>query len=117
MLAAAGMEYGVKDDVFYVSNIKEGSLESTLDDCDWAGDSKGKLTYFVSDFQAVADFVRLGMNPSQAASLNMVANTLKVFTGYSEDVTHFHAALTMVDTKTNSLKQFVDIAKKMNAAN
>lgn len=116
MLAAAGMEYGVKDDVFYVSNIKEGSLESTLDDCDWAGDSKGKLTYFVSDFQAVADFVRLGMNPSQAASLNMVANTLKVFTGYSEDVTHFHAVLTMVDTKTNSLKQFVDIAKKMNAA-
>ena len=113
-LKLAQIKYGVEDDSFFISNMKEPKSGESFDDVESGKASKGKLAYLTIDFKALSDVVKLLGGRSQARQIDMVAGYLKSITMYNDDTSHSHIIFSATDSETNVLKQIVDNCKKMS---
>lgn len=113
-LNLAQVKYGIDDDIFYISNMSVPESGKSLAEAEWSSESKGKYSYFTMDFAALADIMSMVSGSRDAHQVKLMAEYLKSFTMYADEINRSHIIFYATDTKTNVLKQIVDFGRKMS---
>ena len=104
------IRFGIEDNVFYLTNGREEEPEKTLADAAWAEEAEGKLVFGAMNIRSYAALMS-GLSPNSA----VVATAVVMM--YGDDYDHSRLVLAMKDKDANVLKQWIDLAKKMNGLN
>lgn len=99
------IDYGIKDGVFYLSNLPE-KLDSNLEDSSWSRELKGKNGYLVINFKQINETIKsLGLIDKHAEKSDRIVQYLDEFRFYHVGFSEAHFILTTSDKKSNVLKQ------------
>lgn len=110
------IRFGIEDNVFYLTNGREEEPEKTLADAAWAEEAEGKLVFGAMNIRSYAALMS-GLSPNSAAVATAVADAFDYVMMYGDDYDRSRLVLAMKDKDTNVLKQWIDLAKKMNGLN
>ena len=129
LLDAQDIRFGIEDNVFFITNSRTADAEETLKNAAWADEAEGKLAFAAIDFKALASLLAgfSSLNP-ESLSPSMTGSILSAAVGpvmdafdylmmYSDGYDRSRLVLVMKDKDTNVLKQWIDLAKKMNGLN
>lgn len=109
-LDIANIRYGIDDGVFYMTNMDTSKSDESLADSKFGIDSKGKIMYFTVDFKALSDM--LGLVDKDVVIVKIISEYLKSVTVYKDDILSSRFIYTSTDSKTNVLKQIIDLVRK-----
>lgn len=110
------IRFGIEDKVFYLTNSQGEEFEQTLADAAWAEEAEGKLVFGAMNIRSYAALMS-GLSPNSAAVATAVADAFDYVMMYGDDYDRSRLVLAMKDKDTNVLKQWIDLAKKMNGLN
>lgn len=110
------IRFGIEDNVFYLTNGREEEPEKTLADAAWADEADGRLAFGVMNIRSYATLMSV-LSPDSVAVATAMADAFDYVMMYSDGYDRSRLVLAMKDKDTNVLKQWIDLAKKMNGLN
>ena len=110
------IRFGIEDNVFCITNSREEEPEKTLADAAWADEADGRLAFGIMNIRSYATLMSV-LSPGSAPVATAMADAFDYVMMYSDGYDRSRLVLVMKDKDTNVLKQWIDLAKKMNGLN